>query len=172
MDQSLNPATMTLTKTLCGHLADARYEDLSPGAISETKRGLLDWIGCALAASRHSTIDKLIELLSDVGGKPQSTVFARGMKLGVLDTPLVNGQMGHLLDYDDTHMGGVLLHTSSPVLAALFSLAERAPVSGKDFMLAYAIGFEAGVRTGHAGPSRRLASDGNTGHNCSRCCRR
>ncbi len=26
--------------------------------------------------------------------------------------------MGHVLDYDDTHMGGVMLHTSSPVLAA------------------------------------------------------
>ena len=32
---------------------------------------------------------------------------------------------GHMLDYDDTHMGGVVLHASSPILAALFSLAER-----------------------------------------------
>ena len=60
--------------------------------------------------------------------------------------------MGHVLDYDDTHMGGVVLHTSSPVLAALFALAERTPVSGADFMLAYAVGFEAGVRTGRTAP--------------------
>ena len=33
--------------------------------------------------------------------------------------------MGHVLDYDDTHMGGVVLHASSPILAALFALAER-----------------------------------------------
>jgi len=49
-------------------------------------------------------------------------------------------------------MGGVVLHTSSPVLAALFALAERKPVSGADFMLAYAIGFEAGVRAGRTAP--------------------
>src|ERR1700688_2780691 len=60
--------------------------------------------------------------------------------------------MGHVLDYDDTHMGGVVLHTSSPVLAALFALSERTTVSGADFMLAYAVGFEAGVRSGRTAP--------------------
>jgi 2-methylcitrate dehydratase PrpD len=57
-----------------------------------------------------------------------------------------------VLDFDDTHMGGVVLHTSSPVLAALFALAERAPVSGEELMLAYAVGFEAGVRSGRTAP--------------------
>jgi 2-methylcitrate dehydratase PrpD len=38
------------------------------------------------------------------------------------------------------------------VLAALLALAERTPVSGADFMLAYAAGFEAGVRTGRTAP--------------------
>ena len=54
-------------------------------------------------------------------------MLGRKLKLGLLDAPLANGQMGHVLDYDDTHMGGVVLHTSSPVLAALLALAERAP---------------------------------------------
>jgi 2-methylcitrate dehydratase PrpD len=49
-----------------------------------------------------------------------------------------------------------VLHTSSPVLAALFALAERAqeraPVSGAALMLAYAVGFEAGVRSGRTAP--------------------
>ena len=74
------------------------------------------------------------------------------MRLGYLDAPLANGQMGHILDFDDTHMGGVVLHASSPILAALLALAERKPVSGADLMLAYAVGFEAGVRTGRAAP--------------------
>ena len=152
MDQSLDPDAITLTKTLCGHLAEAQYSDLSSKAISEARRGVLDWLGCALAGSKHPTIDKLLDVLREAGGKPQASVFARGLKLGFLDAPLANGQMGHLLDFDDTHMGGVVLHTSSPVLSALFSLAERTPVSGKEFMLAYVVGFEAGVRTGRTAP--------------------
>ncbi len=38
--------------------------------------------------------------------------------------------MGHVLDFDDTHMGGVVLHASSPILAALFALCERGAVDG------------------------------------------
>src|SRR5271154_7146459 len=152
MDQDLKPEAETLTKTLCGHLAAAQFGDLSAAAVNEARRGVLDWIGCALAGSGHKTIATLLAVLQDISGRPQATVFGRGLRLGLLDGPLANGQMGHVLDYDDTHMGGVVLHTSSPVLAALFALAERAPVSGADFMLAYAVGFEAGVRSGRTAP--------------------
>ena len=67
--------------------------------------------------------------------------------------------MGHVLDFDDTHMGGVVLHASSPILAAVLARRTRrrtarppAPVSGADLMLAYAVGFEAGVRCGLTAP--------------------
>jgi 2-methylcitrate dehydratase PrpD len=152
MDQNLKTDAETLTKTLCGYLAAAQFGDLSARAISEARRGVLDWIGCALAGSGRETITTLLSVLRDVSGKPQATVFGRGLRLGLLEAPLANGQMGHVLDYDDTHMGGVVLHTSSPVLAALFALAERSPVNGADFMLAYAVGFEAGVRSGRTAP--------------------
>ena len=152
MDQNLHTDAVTLTKTLCGHLAAAQFDDLSPAAIREARRGVLDWIGCALAGSRHPTITTLLDVLQETSGRAQATVLGRGLQLGLLDAPLANGQMGHLLDFDDTHMGGVVLHTSSPVLAALFALAERNPVSGAQLMLAYAAGFEAGVRAGRSAP--------------------
>src|SRR4029077_384462 len=152
MDQNLKTDAVTLTKTLCAHLANAQFEDLPAAARREARRGVLDWIGCALAGSGHRTITTLLGVLQGTSGKPTATVLGRRLKLGLLDAPLANGQMGHVLDYDDTHMGGVVLHTSSPVLAALFALSERAPVSGEDFMLAYAVGFEAGVRAGRTAP--------------------
>ncbi|HEV7984328.1 MAG TPA: MmgE/PrpD family protein [Xanthobacteraceae bacterium] len=152
MDQNLRPDAVTLTKTLCGHLAGTRFGDLSPAAVNEARRGVLDWIGCALAGSTHPTIAKLLAVLDEAGGRPQARVIGHSLRLGFLEAPLANGQMGHVLDFDDTHMGGVVLHASSPVLAALFALAERAPVSGADLMLAYAVGFEAGVRSGRAAP--------------------
>jgi 2-methylcitrate dehydratase PrpD len=152
MDQNLDTQAETLTKTLCGYLAAAQFDDLSAAAKREARRGVLDWIGCALAGSGHKTITTLLAVLAEISGRPQATVFGRKLRLGLTDAPLANGQMGHVLDYDDTHMGGVVLHTSSPVLAALFALAERSSVSGADFMLAYATGFEAGVRSGRTAP--------------------
>jgi 2-methylcitrate dehydratase PrpD len=160
MDQNLSREAVTLTKTLCAHLAAAQFDDITPAARHAARRGVLDWIGCALAASRHPTVTTLLEVLQETSGRPQATVLGRSLRLGLLDAPLANGQMGHLLDFDDTHMGGqtggVVLHTSSPVLAALFALAERAqeraPVSGAELILAYAVGFEAGVRSGRTAP--------------------
>src|SRR4029079_14963419 len=152
MDQNLKTDSVTLTKTLCGHLGATQFGDLSAAAKREARRGVLDWIGCARAGSGHRTITALLGVLQETSSKPAATVLGRKMRLGLLDAPLANGQMGHVLDFDATHMGGVVLHTSSPVLAALFALAERAPVSGAQFMLAYATGFEAGVRSGRTAP--------------------
>src|SRR5689334_25422253 len=152
MDQNLDTSATTLTKTLCAYLAGARFGDLSAAAKREARRGVLDWIGCALAGSGHRTITTLLGVLQETSGKPAATVFGRKLRLGLLDAPLANGQMGHVLDFDDTHMGGVVLHTSSPVLAALFALSERTPVTGEALMLAYAVGFEAGVRSGRTAP--------------------
>jgi 2-methylcitrate dehydratase PrpD len=160
MEQSLDTRAVTLTKTFCNHLAATTYESLTPAAVRECKRGILDWLGCALAGSPHSEIDITLETLKLNGGRPVATVIGRGLKLGLLEAPIANGQMGHLLDYDDTHMGGVVLHASSPILAALFALSEHLdevrgpsnPVTGRDFMLAYATGFEAGVRVGRTAP--------------------
>lgn len=160
MEQSLDTRAVTLTKTFCNHLAATTYESLTPAAVRECKRGIFDWLGCALAGSPHPEIDITLEVLKLNGGRPVATVIGRQMKLGLLEAPIVNGQMGHLLDYDDTHMGGVVLHASSPILAALFALSEHLdevrgaadPVTGREFMLAYATGFEAGVRVGRTAP--------------------
>jgi 2-methylcitrate dehydratase PrpD len=142
-----------VTKDFCSFLASFRLEDLPSEAVHEAKRGLIDWIGCALAGSHHDTIDKLLAVLGAIGGQPAATVLGRGRKLGLLEAPIANGQMGHLLDFDDTHMGGVVLHASSPILAALLALADRGGIDGRTLIAAYVTGFEAGVRTGQSAPA-------------------
>lgn len=144
---------LNVTKDLAAFMASATFETLPEAAIHAGRRGVLDWIGCALAGSRHPTISKLLSVLEEVGGAPRATVLGRGMKLSLLEAPIANGQMGHVLDFDDTHMGGVVLHASSPILSALFALSERSTVTGKDFLVAYAVGFEAGVRAGQGAPA-------------------
>lgn len=144
---------LNITKDLCDFMAGASFESMPEATSHAGRRGVLDWIGCALAGSRHPTISKLLSVLVEVGSAPRATVLGRNMKLGLLEAPIANGQMGHVLDFDDTHMGGVVLHASSPILSALFALSEKSPVSGKDFLLAYAVGFEAGVRAGQGAPA-------------------
>ena len=151
-DYNLASPGLNTTKQFGDFLARFRFEDLPERAVHEARRGLIDWLGCALAGSGHPTIDKLLIVLSAISGTPQAMVLGRKRKLGLMEAALANGQMGHMLDYDDTHMGGVVLHTSGPVLAALLPLIELGGVSGRDVICAYAAGFEAGVRVGQSAP--------------------
>ena len=98
----------SLTQQFTQFIVDQQFKDLSQEAIHAAKRGVLDWLGCALAASHHPTVEPLIEVLQENDSSPQATVMGRSFKLSHVDAPLVNGQMGHLLDFDDTHMGGVV----------------------------------------------------------------
>lgn len=142
-----------VTRSLAAFISAIRFEDLPEAVVHEARRGVLDWAGCALAASRHPTIRILLDTFAATGSAPVARVMGQGgLRLGLLDAPVANGQMGHLLDFDDTHMGGVVLHTSSPLLSALLALAEHRPVSGRDLIAAYVGGFEAGVRAGQGAP--------------------
>ena len=146
-----------LTRDFAKFLSAMRYEDLSPAAVHEAKRAVLDWTGCALAGSTHPTVAILIKTYDQIGSTPEITVLGhRGKKLGLLDAPVANGQMGHVLDFDDTHLGGVILHTSTATLPALFALGERRKSSGRDVTVALAAAFEAGIRAGQAAPRHHL----------------
>jgi 2-methylcitrate dehydratase PrpD len=147
-----------ITREFARFIAGMRYEDLPPAAVHEAKRAVLDWIGCALAGSTHPTVSVLLTTFDQIGSTPDVTVLGRGgRKLGLLDAPVANGQMGHVLDFDDTHLGGVILHTSTATLPALFALGERRKSSGRDVIVALAAAFEAGIRVGQAAPRHHLA---------------
>ncbi len=147
------PLNLEITSDLCRFLSEFDSKALPDAVVHEAKRGILDWIGCVMAGSAHSTIAILLDVLGAVSGAETATVFAHKRKLGLLEAPIANGQMGHLLDYDDTHMDGVVLHTSSPVLSALLALCDSRPTTGRQLIAAFASGFEAGVRVGKAAPA-------------------
>ena len=152
VEYGVAPLRLNAGRDFCAFLASFRYEDLPEQVIHESRRGVLDWLGCALAGSRHPKLRKALAGIKALGSAERARVIAHDLRLGLLEAAIVNGQMGHILDYDDTHMDGVVLHTSSPVLAALLAVAETGRFSGRDLVSAYAAGFEAGVRVGKASP--------------------
>ena len=61
----------------------------------------------------------------------------------------MNGISSHVYDYDDTTPKNYS-HPTSPVASALFAYASANRVSGRDFMLAFILGFEAESRVANA----------------------
>ncbi len=142
-----------ITRQISSFIAGIQYQQLSPEAIHEAKRAALDWLGCAIAGSQHPTPKILIRSLKEMGSLPTITVFGqKGLRLSMLDAPVANGQMGHVLDFDDTHLGGVILHTSTATMPALLAIGEHEKSSGKEIITALVAAFEAGIRVGQGMP--------------------
>ena len=140
---------MEVTKILAQFVVDSRYADIPEKVRHEAKRSVLNWLGCAVGASRHEGIDIALAALSAFSGPAQASVLGRGERLDIMHAALLNGISSHMFDFDDTHLKTVI-HPSGPVASALLALAEYRPMSGADFLHAFVLGVEVECRIGNA----------------------
>lgn len=137
---------MNVTRTLARYLVQSRYEDVPAPIRHEAARALLNWLGCAIGAARHETIDRMIAALAPFSGPPQASILGRSERFDILHAALINGVSSHVLDFDDTHARAI--HPSAPVLPALLAFAQWRPVSGAQLVHAFVLGVEAEERVG------------------------
>ena len=115
----------------------------------DAKRALINWLGCAVGASRHDTVSRAIAALSPFAGREQATILGRAERFDCLNAALLNGLASHTFDFDDTHLKSII-HPSGPVAAALLALAEHLPVTGEEWIHAFVLGVEVECRVGNA----------------------
>lgn len=118
-------------------------------ALREAKRGILDYLASTLAGPEDAGVLKLLHAIEAEGGHPVAALIGQNKRANRRQAALVNGFMGHALDYDDVH-SDVRGHPSSVILPALFALAAGREISGKQFLDAYIIGVEVMARLGQA----------------------
>jgi 2-methylcitrate dehydratase PrpD len=140
---------MEVTRTLAGFIVNDRYADIPQKVRHEAARSLLNWVGCAVGASRHETVERALAALNEFSGPREATVLGRGDRLDIMLAALMNGTTSHTFDFDDTHLKTVI-HPSGPVASAILALAERSPVKGDAFLHAFILGVEAECRIGNA----------------------
>ena len=140
---------MEVTRTLAKFIVGHRYGGIPEKVRYEAARSFLNWVGCAVGASRHETVERALAALSEFSGPREATVLGRGDKLDIMLAALMNGTTSHTFDFDDTHLKTVI-HPSGPVASAILALAERKPVKGADFVHAFILGVETECRIGNA----------------------
>jgi 2-methylcitrate dehydratase PrpD len=137
----------SLTRQMAKSAVAARYEDFSSAAVARLKSCLLDFFACAFEA-RNLPWSRRAASLADSESGP-ATVLATGQSASLAAAALANGVAGHGLVREDMHAGSVS-HLGVVVLPALLALAQRGTVSGRDFIAAAIVGYEAGARLGRA----------------------
>jgi 2-methylcitrate dehydratase PrpD len=138
-----------IAEVLAEFLVTERFEDLPRETTEQVKRYILDVIGCTIGSSRRPQIAALSEVIKAEGGNSYSSVFAHGFKTSCMNAALLNGTMGHALDFDDDHREGTM-HPSVAVFPAVFAIGEKRRASGKEFMRAFILGLEVMIRLGES----------------------
>lgn len=139
----------SVSERVAGFAADLSYDDIPVEVRERLKHLILDAVGIALAAGRTAFAETFLAGLNDVGEPGQSSVIGFADKLPLRDAAIMNGALVHGLDYDDTHMQGVI-HATAASLPATLAMAEKTGASGAEFLTAYAIGMEIAIRIGVA----------------------
>jgi len=132
---------------LAQHVCRAGYVDLPASAVESGRRDILDTFGCMLGGSGSPGIDELFAVISRWGGREESRVLLRGIRLPALQAALLNASMGHALDFDDTLDSGGSIHPGVSVLGAALAVSDSLErVTGRDFLLAVALGLDISCR--------------------------
>lgn len=139
---------ISVTRWFAQQIAESR-----PGndeqAIAAARAGVLDFLAAAFAGADDSGAAALWEAVDAEGEAPSASVIGKQRRSGVLTAALVNGYIGHALDYDDT-LGTLRGHPSTVVLPALFAIAESRQASARQLLEAYVVGVEAAGKAGQA----------------------
>jgi 2-methylcitrate dehydratase PrpD len=138
----------SVSRELAEALSSATYDDLPAQVVVDTHRAILDWLGSALAGALEPPARMAQRAVARFGDSSEATVFAGG-RAAAAGAALANGVASHILELDDIHKGSTV-HAAAPVIPAALAVAEREHATGRDFVLAVTLGYEAALRVGEA----------------------
>jgi 2-methylcitrate dehydratase PrpD len=141
---------MNILDKLTNYLIETKYESLPKDVVEATRRQILDTLGVTAAGSTCSIsgeMNGLAEMVKDWGGKKESTLIAFGGRVPAPNAAFVNATSSMRLDFDDTLVTWINLHTSRVIIPTAFAMAERqGNISGKELIAAVALGYDFACR--------------------------
>jgi 2-methylcitrate dehydratase PrpD len=153
-----------LTMRFATHVANLSYEQIPDDVTAKAKLILRDGIGNEIAASAISEpANKVITLVKEWGGAPQSTIIGHGLKVPTPNAALVNAMLGHGIELDDAHGTG-LIKAGSVLVPVAFAVAELSGASGRDVLTGVIAGYDVAIRIAKAiNPGHRQRGYHTTG---------
>jgi len=142
---SVKTATPTVTARMAEWAAGLRFEDLSPEAVYQAKRFLLDSMGCALGGYQQHDVQIALDVLREIAARGPCTVIGTGEQLDPLSASLLNSLMVRCMDYNDIYWKQDPSHPSDLFPAAMAG-AERANRDGRELIVGLVLGHEFEMR--------------------------
>jgi len=131
----------TISHKIAEFAVDLKYEDLPQEVVEQTKRFVLDSIGCAFGGWNTEDVQVQHKLHQTIGGAGEASVLVSGAKLPMKHAALLNSLLIRALDYNDIYWEEDPSHPSDLIPAAL-SPAEALGKSGKELITATVLAYE------------------------------
>ncbi|MBV1863887.1 MAG: MmgE/PrpD family protein [Rhodobacteraceae bacterium] len=122
------------------------HDDIPDDVRARARYLILDAVGIALASTQYDFAHRTLTALSGFGAG-DGHVIGFGTRLPLRDAVMMNGLLVHGLDYDDTHVAGVIHATAAAFPAALGVAADR-HLSGRELLSGFIAGMEVSTRLG------------------------
>jgi 2-methylcitrate dehydratase len=121
--------------------ADAlRIQHLTDRCIAETKKHVLDSIGCALGGFDSPPSRIARAYARSVSGQPSARVIGEGTLTSPDVAAFANAVMLRYLDFNDTYVAGS--QHPSDLIPAILAVAEATHAAGEDVLLGIVLGYE------------------------------
>jgi 2-methylcitrate dehydratase len=135
----------TQAERIASFACAASFEDIPPDAVDRLKRTILDSIGCAYGALDGPPIRTLLDHVERFGGNPMATVIG-GHRTAADHAAMANTALVRYLDFMDSFIGPSETCHPSDNIGGVLAASEVAGGSGRDFLTALAVSFEAFIR--------------------------
>ena len=149
---------MNLAEQLADYVHSINYEDVPENVVHETKKRIVDSLGCAMGAFNADPVRisrKVAEAARDIQG---STLFRTRKKTAPDLAAFVNGIMVRYFDYNDTYLSKEPAHPSDNI-GPCFSVAESERATGKELLLSIVLAYEIQCRLCDAADIRHRGWD-------------
>ena len=134
------------TQVLAEFAATLKYEDIPERTREYCKNLLLDTLACALAGHQGDETVQVAALASALAQSTESSVIG-GDHLSLAGATMLNGFLITAVTMCDIHRS-TLTHITPEVMPPALAIAERDGLSGRDLLVALAVGCEITTRVG------------------------
>jgi 2-methylcitrate dehydratase PrpD len=146
-----------ITEKYVEQLQKTKFADFSPSTLLETKKAVLDTLGCMLAGINSPIGKATLKVFNGFGGRAESSIIGHSCKLPAAIAAYINAESCVGPDLSDNYQpqSVIISHPGEAVIPAVLALAEKKGSSLEDFYTAVVLGYETAGRYAKAIEPRR-----------------
>jgi len=138
--------TKTIAEELASEAKGLTFRDVPPNVVHEVKRQVLDIVGVGLGGYLSEPSQIMQNVIKEMNGPAESTVFGSGLKTSCLNATLANGVMVRYLDYMNrcflTKEGRNNMGHHGEVIPSILAVGERQHSTGQEIITAIIMAYQ------------------------------